>query len=180
MNIYYLTASLPTLKFGGKPVMSLQDFLEQCQRLLAKQEFQLIHSALDDKEDGLGQPTLRAYKNFIRSLRNELAWLRATQQNKDPEVFLNGPRGDIDPAIVDVLSLACEQSDPLSAEKVLDAFIFEKLGELAAQHYFDIDHLIIYGLKLRMLERYIAIESPAGGQKFKLIKTAAAKEYVLS
>ncbi len=178
MSIYYLTASLPTLEFGIKPPISSQEFLADCQRLLSEADAKVIKQALEDQEDQAKNPTLKAWKEFTHRLRNELVWFRATEQNKDPALFLRGERQETDPTIFDALTVAAKAPDPLSAEKILDLLSWHKLDELGMQHYFDVDQLIIYGLKLKILERYATIASPKGHEIFGELKAAAAEQYL--
>ncbi len=178
MSIYYLIASLPTLGFGMKLPLTSQEFLTECQRLLTAVEFALVKQALCDQENSLGHPTVRAWKEFYKDLRNEMALFRATEQNKDPLLFLRGQRQEQDLAMTTVLVAAAKASDPLAAEKILDLFIWEKFESLGAQHYFDIDQLIVYGLKLKMIERYAVISSQQGLDKFAELKAAAAEKYL--
>ena len=158
--------------------LTSQEFLTECQRLLTVAEFNLVKQALSDEENSAGHPTVRAWKEFYQNLRNEMAWFRATEQNKDPLIFLRGQRQEEDLAMTTVLVAAAKASDPLAAEKILDLFIWEKLESLGAQHYFDIDQLIVYGLKLKMIERHAVISSKQGLDKFTELKAAAAEKYL--
>ncbi len=178
MIIYYLIASLPTLQFGGKLPFSVEEFLAECRRLLSSETFKIIDQALGQQEKFSSQPTLRAWQEFNRCLRNEWAWFRATEANEDPALFLRGERKETDPVIFDAITTAAQAGDPLSAENILDSLLWRKLEELSLFHYFDVDQLIIYGLKLKILERYCAIASPRGREKFAQLKAAAAEKFV--
>jgi hypothetical protein len=53
-------------------------------------------------------------------------------------------------------------ASPLDAEKALDETRWKALDELATGHYFDLDFLISYALKLRILERWEKIQGAEG------------------
>lgn len=178
MNFYYLIASLPYLQFGIKPSITVEDFLGECQRLVPTQEYQMIRAALEGDCAKSSQKTLCRWQEFKNALDNEIVWLRASELNIDPAEFLNEGRQGVDPMIVDALAAVFKASDPLMAEKILDRLIWQKIEELELQHYFDIDHLIVYGLKLKILERYSVIASDKGREKFAALKAAAAEKYL--
>ena len=164
---YYLIASLPLLEFGMKPPLSSEDFLTECKKLLALQDYALVKKVLEPGD--LTRPSnnkfLSQWMNFIQNFRNELAWIRSTEANKDPANYIRGQRID-DPNIVDLLAPAVEAEDPLSAEKLLDSARWQNLDELSQWHYFDLELLIVYAIKLKILERYQEIESPKGKELF--------------
>jgi hypothetical protein len=51
---------------------------------------------------------------------------------------------------------------PLEAELFLDGCRWEKIDELAAGHFFDIEFLRAYRLKLQILERHMKFEEELG------------------
>ena len=51
-------------------------------------------------------------------------------------------------------------------EKALDAFRWKKFDELMSGHSFDLDVVIVYGLKLQILDRHHQFASPKGQEKF--------------
>lgn len=171
MSIYYLVASLSMLEFGSKPPLSSKEFLNECERLLPDGDYRKIARAMsDDDEERPGDgDTLLRWKRFSHNFRNELAWFRAVEANRDPSEYLRGERAG-EPEVVDALAEAVKAVDPLIAEKILDQMLWRKIDELAVQHYFDVDFLITYALKLKILERYQAVDSPAGEKIFEKIK----------
>lgn len=138
------------LEFGMKPPFSHEEFLERCRGQLSARDIGIV------RETGS-----RAWKMFERTLRNELARNRAIRMHKDPQQHV---REDIrfDPFIAPFSHWAVSQDSPLDAELYLDRVRWEKLDELAVGHYFDIEILVIYSLKLKILERWDRINSGTG------------------
>jgi len=157
------------LEFGKKPPVAMNDFLEACQRLLSSRDFTDVICAVNSDEENAHNPTLKSYHQFERYLRNELVALRARQLNKDPLVHMRGERG-VDTAVVDAVNQAMKSPDPLAAEKILDQASWQRLDALAAGHYFDLEYLIIYAIKLKILARYDQIGSKKGQEDFQQTK----------
>jgi len=134
------------LHFGMKPPFSYPDFLAlwEPDSLLWESG---SHSAL-----------LKEWEKFNRSLRNELVRTRAVKKGKDPNKYLRGSDG-LDPFIAPLAHWAANQDSPMEAESYLDKIRWEKIEELKAGHYFDIEFLAAYGLQLQILERWRKINT---------------------
>ncbi|MDP2910747.1 MAG: DUF2764 family protein [Candidatus Omnitrophota bacterium] len=141
-NYYYIIASLPMLHFGMKPPFSYPDFLALWESH--------SHHAL-----------LKEWERFNKSLANELVRTRAVKKGKDPNKYLRDSDG-LDPFIAPLAHWATNQDSPMEAELYLDKIKWEKIEELKAGHYFDIEYLIAYGLQLQILERWDKINSGDG------------------
>lgn len=166
-HYYYFIASLPTLQFGVKPLLNLAQFVKEAEQFLSPQDFSELQKALNvyDISDKPQNPVVHRWVEFERQLRNELAWFRAIEANKDPSLYIRGERG-ADAFLVDVVATASKAENPLAAERVLDGARWQKLETMQQFHYFDMDYLIAYALQLRILERYQEIASPKGKELF--------------
>lgn len=158
-NYYvYLISSLPMLHFGARPPFSFLRFLEICQDKISQEDMDIITLATDAYTYQGSQPTLKKWQAFERALRNELVKIRASRKHLEPLKYL---RGDayIEPYIAHIAMTAHRTPAILEAEKILDQGRWYILGELSVGHYFDLDMLIIYALKLLILERWEKINS---------------------
>lgn len=164
---YDRQAGLPMLHFGAKPSFALEDFLQECQKHLSLKDFETIrHAVSPSKVSSLSlHPLVRSWIQFNHHLRNELAWVRALEADRDPAKYIHGSR-EVLPELVDVAARAVKAADPLEAEKVLDSLRWNYLDELERGHYFDLECLLVYALKLKILHRYVEIESPKGREIF--------------
>lgn len=162
-NYYYFSATLPLLKFGTKPPISDRVFLEQAAVFLSPGDARVIGHArlVPPKEDGLGQPALKEWLEFENSLRNETARYRAKKLNRDPREYF---RGDYvpDPSLAVLVAEAAGEEDPLQVERRIDLARWEKLEEIELLHYFDLHFLIVYFLKLQLLNKWQAIRDEKG------------------
>lgn len=177
MSIYYLTASLPVLTFGMKPPFSSRDFLDDCERVLLPSDHASVREAFVDAKTEVSHPAVRQWQDFLRALRNELVVVRAERLKRDAAAMLHGER-DPSALVIDAVEQAVKAPDPMAAEQILDNARWRFLDEIAAGHYFDMTGIIVYGLKLKILERYQAVNVLAGKEKFKEIEHLAVADKV--
>ena len=156
------------LDFDTKPPLTTADFLQDCGRLLSENDAADMRLALSDisRPERVSNRLLKNWIEFNRRFRNEIAWFRAIGANKEPAGYTRGDRY-VEPFLVDKVIEASRASDPLAGEKVIDRTRWQKLDELALGHYFDLEFLITYGLKLKILERYEIVNSPKGQEMLK-------------
>lgn len=160
---YYLIASLPFLEFGIKPLISYDHFLAYCRGQLGISDIEVLErTTIEPPHDAKdASSTLREWKIFDTILRNEIAKQRASKMLKDPAGYVK----DVDyqdPFLAASIHWVVNQESPIEAELLLDKIRWEKIEELSKGHYFDIDFLITYALKLQILERWQRINSEDG------------------
>ncbi len=174
---YYFAASLPMLTFEGKTPMSTASFLEDCQRFLSRGDCDLMRQLLADGDIDVkaGPHVFNAWAKFDRNFRNELAWYRAVWLSKDPLKYIHGERLP-DPQLAEVIHQASRMTNLWEAEKFLDKARWMFLEDLAAGHYFDIEFLFVYGLKLRILERHHEYASRKGKEIFMELRQMELSE----
>ena len=156
----YLISSLPGLVFGAEPPISFEEFLENCHPLIPQKDFEILRGASLEAVDiyrGM-QPTLKEWREFDTTLRNELVKIRAGRKKIDPLKYLRRD-GYAEPHISHTTLNAYRNPSLLEAERALDLERWRVLEELSAGHYFDIDFLIAYAHKLLILERWQKINS---------------------
>lgn len=155
----YLISSLPTLNFGSEPPFSFKDFIQKCGSLIPDEEIKVIRRIPSFDAflvSDAGSEVLRKWKDFDIALRNELVKVRALRKKSDPLKYLR-PDEYFQPQIVHIASVALRNPLILEAEKALDFQRWRLLEELSIGHYFDFDVLLIYALKLLILERWVKI-----------------------
>ncbi|MDA3930299.1 MAG: DUF2764 family protein [Prolixibacteraceae bacterium] len=70
------------------------------------------------------------------------------------------------PEVDEILSIA-EESDIYERERKIDLLKWNWLEEKGFFHYFDVEHLFIYLLRLELLERWVRLEKETGLQVFR-------------
>lgn len=183
---YYAVASLPTLYLDSETYPTQEEFLEHCAAWLTPVELAQLHRATLQPPTGRGESgteefereaqTAEAEKGVLgrwmaveTGLRNELVRLRASRRHADEEKHLvktDEPWWLSTAELEARASEALGQSNPLRAEQLLDEYRWEVLEELEVGHFFDVEKLIIYCLKLQILYRRAAMDREAGKELF--------------
>lgn len=144
------------LHFGKQPPFSFEKFIQMCAEFIPEQDktaLDIIRSFPQGSYQ-LVQPTLKKWQELDIALKNELVRLRAGRKRIDPAKYLRQDGHLVDSNLVHVAMNAYKATSLLEAEKILDQARWQMLEGLLVGHYFDIDTLIIYGLKLLLLERW--------------------------
>jgi len=157
----YLISSLPMLQFATKPPFSVNDFLNRCAEFIPQLDAQLIKQVVSTDAYLLnvsGPEILLQWKEFDLALRNELVKARAVRKKVDPAKFSRGdPHFDMN--ITHIAQASLRHISILEAERYLDLERWKMLEQAAYGHYFDLDFLLVYSLKLVILERWVKIDA---------------------
>ncbi|RKY42143.1 MAG: hypothetical protein DRP85_03780 [Candidatus Makaraimicrobium thalassicum] len=149
---YYLVASLPYLGFGDSPPVDRDMFISECKKWLSPADMETLLAAemwrfeIAEEEIDL----LREWKSFDSGLREELARVRASRKRaggyKVPE------------RLKEIMGL----ETPLLMEEKLERFRWDFLEEKGASYHFDVNWLVVYFLKLQILERLGVFDKDKG------------------
>jgi hypothetical protein len=165
-HYYYAVASLPYLLFEQEKSVDVNEFLAFCHRQLSQTDYHLLTKAsLEDfPEPEKPNPVLTNWQNWEKALRNELVKLRAHELGFEPTDMEEAPD------VLEVKDLAREvfsQDSPLQAELMLMRARWDYLERLEINHFFDIEKLIIYYLKLQLLARKEQFKKEYGEEQFE-------------
>lgn len=169
---YYLRSTLPTLLSANAPPFSFAGFLERCEGRMRDADFKVLESAgnlesLDFAVDRRirSSRVLSSFRTWDKALRNELARLRAHRIGKGPEKYLRP--GDPEWDGIRTAQAAAQCDDPLEGEMIIEREKWAYLERLEAGHYFDLETLAAYALKLRILERKALFEAERGEASYR-------------
>ena len=172
---YYTVASLPLLAYDMDRPLSISNFLEICQQQLSQRDNQVLKCAsLIELEST--KSTYRVLQNWFiweKSLRNELVKLRAQRRGEELEKYLVESPEIL--GLQEIARNAFTQDSPLTAEEILNRARWEYFDELEIGHYFDIEKLIVYYLRLRLLERKALFNREKGLTRFNDIYESITK-----
>ena len=162
---YYFAASLPLLEFDKDPPLTSEEYLNDCQRLLTQEDFEVLRSILADEEDIYSEREVaRKIAQFNRDFRNEVAWFRAERAKQDPADHLRGSRsGNL--RLVELVNQAAKASHLLEGEKILARAQWREWGNFEVGRFFSLEYFIIYGLKLQLLECCQEINATKKGEE---------------
>lgn len=154
---YYLISSLPFLKFEDTLAIKRDDFIFQCSKWLSDAQFKMLVDA-DVNETAItpsDAEILKEYKRFDLLLREELATVRKARKKGAKEKI---------PALI---SSVYADEIPLEMERRLAKIKWDFLDEKEFGFHFDLNFLILYFLKLQILERLRVFNSEKGLQVFE-------------
>jgi len=152
----YFAAQLPLLVFDKEPALTINDFLEEGRKWLSDADYALLSAVSINSTEPTGNDpaALREFKLYEKMLRDELVLYRQslkTRQEHKPRLFA--------PATL-------KEGNPLDVEKKILQLRWHLLSELEFGHYSDIEFLVLYYLKLQILQRLQRFDREKGKEKF--------------
>ncbi len=165
---YYTVASLPMLFYDGDLPMSRSTFLEMCAIELTDNDYRLMEKTSLSDFSGVHQSAsnaLEAWRTWEGSLRNELAGLRSQTKGWEAEKYVR--EGSEAFGVEQTAREATGTDSPLAGEDVLNKARWSFLDGLEVGHHFDMEKLVIYFLKLQILERKASFNKEKGLGKFE-------------
>ena len=187
-NYEYIIASLPSIskdwKFGEDK--TLDTYIQWIKSQLSAKDVKTVDTLLDGyKEENLNKGFyeaalkddnrfIRDYFSFDLGLRNLKArFLNEAFGRPANQDTINLETGEFKEAARVSETLAGENI--LAREKGLDAIVWEKISELTTFNYFDLDALLGIIAKMRLIERWRALDDETGREMFQqLIKETTA------
>lgn len=151
-NYYYLAAQLPYLSFASPLLLPVESFLEEAQKWLKEREFAALSRAdiNDFAQTQTDTYVLREYKRFDYRLREEISFMR--------KAITQGGSYNPLPAVKEVFAV----SSPLEREKQLLYLRWKFIEETEQGHYFDLDFLTAYFLKMQILQKLFTFNKEKG------------------
>jgi hypothetical protein len=175
-NYYYLVASLPMLDYEKTAAVTVKYFLEICAAQLKPYDYALLKNAdFTGLRSSFPQAeAYRRYRSWEVALRNELVRLRALKKGEDPVPYLKA--GSEVYSLKMLAKRVFEESSPLQAENLLNRGRWDYLEELEIGHFFDINKIVIYYLKLQLLTRKAYFRDEPGKENYTALQQQVFEE----
>lgn len=161
MEYVYLVASLPTLALTAAPRMSSDALLASSAGVLRADHLEDLRAIVEDRPQDVRASELKPYWDADTQLRDALARIRAARAGASYDVRSH-PFGGFDARCVSAAERAWELDGPLERELLLDGLRWTLLGELAASPPFGFQAVLAYALKLRLAEKWAAMDEAEG------------------
>ncbi len=146
---YYTVAALPYLSFDAPPPITLSEFRTLCRDTLSEADWEILQQASLFGEESGKNDLLFRWHRWEQSFRSELGRLRAAKLGMDADSI---PRIVPETGRVQELARAAwMETSPLAAEQLILKAFWEVLEELEVNHFFDLEKLLVYHLKLQIL-----------------------------
>jgi len=169
MNYYYFAATLPVLNLDRQPPLGIDEFLESCRTHLAEGDMLAVQEAIA-ADGAVTQALSSSWRTQDMALRNAIVRARASRMNVDPSPHLH--ESTIDTTCEQAVADAYARRNPHEREWALDCFRWGLLDEMAGFNPFSLNAIVAYALKLRLAERWSALDVDRGRQKMESIVTA--------
>jgi hypothetical protein len=181
-NFEYIISSLPflTADFKYAEGQGFGQVMEEIRESLSEKDAQALDFLLKGFQDSeltpafyaeAGQqslPFLRDYFDFDRNVRNRKVRYLNKQLGRPEEEDLVRLREE-EPEFEQeaTVDAALGEVDLISREKALDDIAWAWLDEYAMFHYFDLTAVLAYVAKLRIVNRWLALDEKKGRELFK-------------
>lgn len=166
-DFFYLLSSLPLLRRNETPPLSYDDFMRQCREQLAANDLLQIELAQllpPADAQAVRAPLLRDWYAWETFVRNILAEARARRKRIESARFQR-PTDYFQPSDRKRVEEIFALSGAEEREVALLQLRWEHLDELESGHYYDLGVLLVYALRLQLLQRQASQESEAGGKR---------------
>ena len=173
---YYVITSLPSLSLSEELPVWKDDFLANCEKYLKKTDFNILESIslFDVEKDEASFDIVRRFFGWERGVRNALVRLRAEKLGLKPDEFVRGEIVDHSQTLL--AEEAFNTDSPLMAEEILNRARWRYLDELEFGHYFDIERLVVFFIKLQILERISSFDAEEGRERLNAVVSQGAAD----
>ena len=156
MEYASIVASLPMLRFGEAPQLSLDDFLGNC-ALLKDSDREELDRILAGEREQLQSKFGRDWINADTQLRCAVVQKRAETTSVDAQPYLRDYQG-FDMTTLKTVEDAFNAANPLDAERLLDQRRWALLDELAFNNEFGLPGVLAYAEKLKIALRWTSMD----------------------
>ena len=180
-NYHYIVASLPELTSGWKfQERSAEQIIGEIRELCGKDDLALLDILQESfvpenltqefyqKALASGNSFIREYFTFDLKVRNaKVRYLnRELSRPADKDVIsipLQEENSEEDAGI----EAAFKGTDLLARERAVDDLYWEKADALSLMHWFDMNVIMAFGLKLHIIDRWTLLDEQTGREMFR-------------
>jgi hypothetical protein len=171
----YLVASLPVLELTATPRITSDRLLAASEGVLLPGHREDLRAVLEDRPWDVRSSALRPYLDAETQLRDTLARLRAARAGRSYDTQAH-PYAGFDARCAETARRAIELDDPRERELLLDRLRWTLLDELAVARPFGLPAVLAYAVRLRLAEKWAAMDDAAGLQFVAALADAALAE----
>ncbi len=159
---YYFAASLPMLRMDREAPLSYDDFMHLASEHLSKRDYSDIqHAVLSGLEGDVSLPVVREWQEYALKLSRAINHARSERLGFSGYGKGSGEK-ELDEKARDIVMM----DDPLEGERAVLSLYFDFLTSRESGSPFSSAALMIYALKLQILERSRAFDAEKGRRAF--------------
>ncbi len=148
-NMVYLMTSLPSLSLGEAPPITIDEFNDDAKSELSSRHFKALQSVdIQKLEAKVGVKSISSLLETIKEDLSEVRTAKAQSRQAKPERLpLNALRGN-----------------PLEREMQIMQWQWEELQDIEAGKTFTLTEVLVYKLKLQLVERLYSFNKVKGAE----------------
>ena len=174
-NHWYLVSSLPYLRFGEKPPMSVEAFRAACVGWLDDDELVAIDALLENREpEAGGAPAVQLWNGEVQ-LRDAVVRVRAKNRGTDGSSVVK-PHDGFSATIEKMVTNAFTRANPLEQEMELDRTRWALAEDLALTATFGLPAVLAFAVKVRIAERWAQMDEDRGKENVEQFIETALEE----
>ncbi len=177
-NYYYTVAALETISLGEKVPISEEKFLQFAEDTLEEKDYKVLVKTRWGLTEPTGLPFADQILSWEKELRLELAKARILKLDFEPAQAL--PTSDGYYALLEQVRAVMALDSPLDAEHFLDRLRWNFLEEMGSGHFFDLEALVVYYLKLQLALRQVKFQEELGRESFEKAYAAVTDSFNLT
>ena len=148
---FYLISQFPELIFNKKSGVTVDSFFQQAAKWLGNNDYSILTGTC------IKNGFLIEYNNFEQELQKDIAHWRKAKKN------------GTDYSGVQLPSTILGEGNPFDIELKLLTLRWDYLEGKSRNHHFDLESILIYSLKLKLLQRMLGFDNETGRKKYQLI-----------
>lgn len=163
-NLVYLMCSLPSLKFGQVPPITMGEFTEDAKSQLSAKHFKKLEPVdIYRSTDSEGKVSLKSIADMLEDMKEDISELRSAKaQRRTPSLMR--------------LPLSVVNANPLEREKLIMQWQWEELDTIVAGKTFTLTEVMVYKLRLQILDRLNSFDKERGSQVLASVVNPPKKE----
>lgn len=162
------------LKSGESLPITYESFIAECKEKCSKRHYAIIASASLNGQKKTKNKFLHSFEHFKVMVAKELASFRAQRLKLDDVRYQY--LGDKESRITETVRKAVFSDNPLDGEKLVLSLYWSYLDDVANGHQFDLDALLVYALRLQILQRLSLFGQDKGNEEFNRLFGTLKKE----
>jgi len=148
-NMVYLMTSLPSLSLGEAPPITIDEFNDDAKRELSSRHFKALQSVdIQKLEAKVGVKNISSLLETIKEDLSEVRTAKAQSRQAKPER----------------LPLSALRGNPLEREMQFMQWQWEELQDIEAGKTFTLTEVLVYKLKLQLVERSYSFNKVKGAE----------------
>ncbi len=163
-NLVYLMCSLPSLKFGQVPPITIDEFTNDAKEQLSAKHFKQLELVdIYQAADLEGKVGLKSIGIMLGELQEDITEIRtAKAQKRTPNL--------------DRLPQTVVNANPLEREKLIMRWQWEELNTIQAGEVFTLTEVMVYKLQLQILNRLNSFNKESGSKILASVVNPSKKE----